>query len=189
MTDSRRIVVARLEPPETGGAPTPWSGSEVRADRAPACGKRILLVDDEDSLRACLRLMLELAGYRVTEARDGVEALKIFAVGEFDLVITDFNMPVMQGNELAVKLKLLAPSQPILMITASPRARSEPQNPVDALLNKPFLVAELHHALGKLLSPGVEPARPQFVAAPRTPAVAVAIAPEREREMAASLPG
>jgi CheY-like chemotaxis protein len=69
-------------------------------------------------------------------------------------------MPVMEGNELAVNIKLLAPFLPILMITASATARCDDENPVDALINKPFTVTDLHHALGKLLSPRPEPAQP-----------------------------
>ena len=74
-------------------------------------------------------------------------------------------MPLMKGNELAVAIKRLAPSVPILMITASARARREAGNPVDALLSKPFLVEDLHCALRKLLSPRPEPGQLRVVPA------------------------
>ena len=141
MTDNRLPISASFESPQTDVAEAPWV--EVR-------GKRILLAEDEDALRACLRMMLELEGHQVTEASDGVEALNLFSMGHFDLVITDFEMPVMKGNELAVSIKLLAPSLPILMISASAKARREAENPVDALLEKPFKVTDLSCTLRSL---------------------------------------
>ena len=152
MIENSKTVVARLEPPETGGAESPWVGRDSSAERAAVRGKRILLVDDEEALRSCLRMILELEGYQVTLAGNGAEALNLFTRGGFDLVVTDFEMPVMRGDQLAVGIKLVAPSQPILMITASARAHRDADNPVDALLTKPFSVADLHDALRKLLS-------------------------------------
>ena len=143
MIDDRHPVSENLEPLHTDSAEAPWV--EVR-------GRRILLVEDEEPLRACLRLVLEQEGHQVTEASNGAEALDLFAIGHFDLVITDLEMPVMKGNTLAVRIKQLAPSLPILMITASARARRNVDNPVDALLDKPFMATDLHCALGKLLS-------------------------------------
>jgi CheY-like chemotaxis protein len=151
MIENRNPISESLEPPHPDGAEAPWV--EVR-------GTRILLVDDEEPLRACLRLMLELEGHQVTEASNGAEALNLFNSNHFDLVITDFEMPVMKGNMLAASIKRLAPNLPILMITASPMARRNSENPVDALLDKPFNVPDLHGAVGKLLSARTEAAQP-----------------------------
>ena len=115
-------------------------------------GKRILLVDDEPSIRGCFRMMLEIDGHTVIEANNGAEALDLFARGQFDLVTTDFEMPVMKGNELAVRIKNLSPRQPILMITASERGFGDSENPVDSILNKPFGLDHLRGAIVKLLS-------------------------------------
>ena len=144
MIENSYTVSTSFEPPHTDCAEAPWV--EVR-------GKRILLVEDQEPIRACLRMMLELEGHQVTEASNGAEALNLFASGHFDLVITDFEMPVMKGNMLAVRIKRLAPSLPILMITASARARRDAENPVDALLGKPFPVTDLRSSLRILLSP------------------------------------
>jgi CheY-like chemotaxis protein len=114
-------------------------------------GKRILLVDDEPSVRGAFRMMLEFDGHSVTEAKDGAEALALFAAGKFDLVATDYEMPVMKGNELAVRIKLLAPTQPILMITGYGKELGDCMNPVDSILNKPFMMGELREAIAKLL--------------------------------------
>ena len=156
MIENNHSILEIVEPPQTGGVEVPWVGGHSSAEQAGVRGKRIVLVDDEEPLRACLRMMLEFEGHHVTEATDGASALNLFTIGEFDLVVTDFQMPVMEGNKLAVNLKLLAPSLPILMITASARARRDAENPVDALLNKPFLVADLRSALAKLFSTASE---------------------------------
>src|ERR1017187_3731373 len=115
-------------------------------------GKRILLVDDESGLREALRLLLEIDDHIVTEANNGAEALDLFTKGQFDLVATDFEMPVMKGNELAVRIKDLAPRQPVLMITAYEKELGDPENPVDSILIKPFTLDALRGAIGMLLS-------------------------------------
>jgi two-component system, cell cycle response regulator CpdR len=154
MIENSYPVLERFEPLHTDAAEAPWV--EVR-------GKRILLVEDEVTVRACLRMMLELEGHQVAEAGNGAEALTLLASGHFDLVITDFEMPVMKGNQLAIGIKRLAPSLPVLMITASVSARRDAENPVDALLNKPFMVTDLNCAITKLMSPRPEPAQPSVV--------------------------
>jgi CheY-like chemotaxis protein len=115
-------------------------------------GKRILLVDDEPGVRESFRMILELDDHTVTEASNGAEALDLFTKGQFDLVTTDFEMPVMKGNELAVRIKKLAPKQPILMITAYGRELGDSENPVDSILTKPFALDNLRGAIAKLLS-------------------------------------
>jgi len=115
-------------------------------------GKRILLVDDEPSVRRSFRMILEIDDHTVTEANDGAEALDLFTKCQFDLVTTDFEMPVMRGNELAVRIKELAPKQPILMITAYEKELGDLENPVDSILNKPFALDNLRGVIAKLLS-------------------------------------
>ena len=115
------------------------------------CAKRILLVDDEPSVRDALRMMLKFDGHSVTEAKNGAEALDLFTKGQFDLVTTDFEMPVMKGNELAVRIKQLAPKQPILMITAYGNQLGDSENPVESILNKPFTMDNLRGAIAMLL--------------------------------------
>ena len=152
MIENRNIVSENLESPNTGVAEAPWVGRELSTKQPMVRGKRILLAEDQEAVRKSLRMMLELDGHQVTEASNGAEALSLFSIGEFDLVITDFEMPVMRGNELAVSLKLFAPTLPILMITASQSAHSGVENPVDAFLDKPLTVRDLRCALAKLLS-------------------------------------
>ena len=113
-------------------------------------GKRILLVDDERLVRETVRGLLCLDEHKVVEANNGAEALRVFAQGHFDLVLTDLRMPFVEGDELAVKIRELSPQQPILMITAHPH-RPGRTNPVDAILYKPFSLGHLRLAVAKLL--------------------------------------
>lgn len=114
--------------------------------------KHILVVDDEPGVREALRLMLGVDHHTVVEAKNGAEALDLFLKDRFDLVMTDFEMPVMKGCELAVQIKRLVPSQPILMITAYWKGLGELQNPVDGVLTKPFSLADIRRAMARLLS-------------------------------------
>ena len=111
-----------------------------------------MLVDDQRSVRETINLLLRLDGHTVTEAGTGAVALDLFMQGHFDLVITDFEMPNMNGNELAAKIKQASPTQPILMITAYADRLRESDNPVDAILDKPFQIEDLRRAIAKLLS-------------------------------------
>lgn len=160
MTDNRPNVLTRFETPPTREAEVTWIESDLSSPPTAVRGLRILLAEDEEPLRACLRMMLEFAGHHVTEAANGAEGLNLFTIGEYDLVITDLEMPVMSGNCFAIGIKSLAPSLPILMISASERARRDTKNPVDALLNKPFTVDELHAALQQLFSGASQSTQP-----------------------------
>lgn len=163
MIENRHTISASFEPLPTGDAEACSVRRDLSAEQVEVRGKRILLAEDEEPLRECLRIVLEQKGHQVTEACNGAEALNLFTMGEFDLVITDFEMPVMEGDQLATGIKLSAPSLPVLMITSSDRAPRDARNPVDALLNKPFTVTDLHLAIGELLSARPEPARPSVV--------------------------
>jgi two-component system chemotaxis response regulator CheY len=81
--------------------------------------KSILTVDDSPSIRQTVRLSLGVAGYAVTEAPDGSAALALCRDTSFDVVITDLNMPVMDGIELIRNLRALPKYKfvPILMLT------------------------------------------------------------------------
>jgi CheY-like chemotaxis protein len=113
-------------------------------------GKHILLVDDQQEVRTTIKLLLALDQHTVAEARNGREALELFAHDHFDLVITDYTMPEMQGDELAANIKHLAPSQPILMLSGSAELVDGSIGPVDAFLRKPFSLVDLRQAIARL---------------------------------------
>src|SRR3954470_15546891 len=80
--------------------------------------KKILVVDDEPFVCDAVKMMLAFDGHDVQTANSGREALDLFDKGKFDLVITDFSMPSMKGDELATAIKTRSPKQPVVMITA-----------------------------------------------------------------------
>src|SRR6266404_1078111 len=114
-------------------------------------GKRILLVDDQPGVRQAIRLLLQVDDHAVTEATNGTEAFDLFSGGVFDLVITDYDMPGIQGNQLAENIKRVSASQPVIMITAFIEEVGTRHNPVDAVLGKPFSFQELRQTIALVL--------------------------------------
>lgn len=95
------------------------SSAETGESENRSAGKTILLVEDEEIIREMIRQILLTSGYEVITAENGFQALKICETGEagFDLVVTDFNMPQMNGRELAEKIKDLCGEKKILYIS------------------------------------------------------------------------
>jgi two-component system OmpR family response regulator/two-component system alkaline phosphatase synthesis response regulator PhoP len=122
------------------------------AQQAP---KRILVIDDEPFVCDAVRMMLSYDGHEVDTANGAKEALAVFEEGKYDLVITDFAMPNMKGDELAAAIKARAPRQPIVMITAYAemlQAAGNPLTGVDLIISKPFLLENLRDAISKVAS-------------------------------------
>jgi CheY-like chemotaxis protein len=119
-------------------------------EQARIFGRRMLLVEEDPSAREALHLLLRIDRYTVLEATNGREVLDLFTKERFDLVIVDYLMPEMQGNELALNIKRMTPSQPILMVTAYFEKLVDSALPVDAILSKSFGVQELRQAIGRL---------------------------------------
>ena len=109
----------------------------MEAQPEPLRGKRILLVEDERSVRDTLQRLLRCDNHTVIEANNGAEALGLFTQNRFDVVLTDYVMPFITGSELAARIKRLVPDQPILMITGY-ELRPSRHNPVERVLRKPF---------------------------------------------------
>jgi DNA-binding NarL/FixJ family response regulator len=90
---------------------------------------RIMVVDDSDLMRRSLRTLLEGQDHWKVcdEASNGQEALRKFSLGKFDIVVLDFQMPVMNGLEVARQITGRSPSTPILMVSmhASPQLADE----------------------------------------------------------------
>jgi two-component system response regulator ResD len=78
---------------------------------------KILVVDDEERIRKLLRMYLEKDGYRVEEAADGSKALEMMLATDYDLIILDLMLPIMNGIEVCIKLREIE-STPIIMLTA-----------------------------------------------------------------------
>jgi PAS domain S-box-containing protein len=128
--------------------------TEERDATAATASGRVLVVEDDEAVRAVIVRELWTHGFEVAEAGDGSEALELFRRGErFDAVITDLAMPGMDGRELSRRLAELAPALPILFISGHPdeaavRELSQSGRPV---LQKPFAAEELMARLQELL--------------------------------------
>ena len=110
----------------------------------------ILVVDDEPQVRRLACRALERAGYRVIEATDGLEALRLFSDGaRIDLLVTDIRMPHTDGIVLAAALKRRYPSLPVLFISGFPRG-SEPTP--EPFLAKPFDMRTLCERVQEMLT-------------------------------------
>ncbi len=80
--------------------------------------KKILLVDDEESIHLLYRAELEGEGYMVHSALTGIEALQKFKIVSPDLVILDINMPGMNGIEVLRRIKEIHPKMPVVLCSA-----------------------------------------------------------------------
>lgn len=118
---------------------------------------RILIVDDEEPVRALIARGLTLDGHETLTAADGAEGLELLAAenGRFDLLLTDIRMPVMDGIALALAAKRDYPALTIMLMTgyAEQRERAKSLEAIVAeVLAKPFTLAELRATVTRLLA-------------------------------------
>jgi CheY-like chemotaxis protein len=113
----------------------------------------ILSVDDEPGILALRRRILELSGYEVLNARDGLEALRIFDSHSVDLVLLDYFMPEMDGGAVASEMKRRQPDVPVIIVSASLDCVDLVRDNVDSFICKgngpELLLAEIRKFLSK----------------------------------------
>lgn len=110
---------------------------------APVHKNRILIVDDDEYVRAPLKKMLEIAGYEVDEASGGQQGLEIFQANSPDLVLTDICMPGMNGVDFIAALKEKKENVKIIAITGFDTFLESGGVDVDYVLIKPPIFREL----------------------------------------------
>ena len=118
---------------------------------------RVLIADDEDSMRTLVARAIAMDGHEIVTAHDGAEALEILteADGAFDLLLTDIQMPVMDGIALALSAARDFPQLTILLMTgfADQRERASNLNAlVHDVVTKPFSVADIRTAVADALA-------------------------------------
>ena len=118
---------------------------------------RILIADDEESMRVLVARAIALDGHEIVTAQDGAEALEILTdqEGAFDLLLTDIKMPVMDGIALALAAARDFPDVTILLMTgfADQRERASGLNAiVHDVVTKPFSVADIRTAVADALA-------------------------------------
>jgi CheY-like chemotaxis protein len=122
---------------------------------------RILIVEDDDFVRASMVSSLEALGHVVTQAPDGEAGLAEVRRGRPDLIITDYLMPGMTGTELMLRAREVLPGVPIIIATGYADMKAiEQVLGGDILLRKPFQLAELAVSVDQALR------RAEAVAAP-----------------------
>ncbi len=117
---------------------------------------KILIVDDFSTMRRIIKNLLRDLGFNNTqEADDGTTALPMLQKGDFDFVVTDWNMPGMQGIDLlkAIRVDEKLKSIPVLMVTAEAKREqiiAAAQAGVNGYVVKPFTAATLKEKLDKV---------------------------------------
>ena len=118
--------------------------------------KKILIVDDDASMRTLTRRMLSRMGIaNLAEAEGGAQALRVLEAAAVDLVICDWNMPAMSGMELFARARSLRPDVLFLMLTGRADAESQVaarQAGVAAFMVKPIAGPDLKVQIAHLLA-------------------------------------
>jgi two-component system, OmpR family, alkaline phosphatase synthesis response regulator PhoP len=115
----------------------------------------ILLVEDEENLQEALKLNLELEGYSISSAYDGIQALKMLEQEYFDLLILDVMLPELDGITVCETVKLKTPDLPILILSAKNSSADRVlglKKGADDYLTKPFNLEELLLRVNKLIN-------------------------------------
>ena len=115
--------------------------------------KRILLADDDESVRKMVARVLELANYEVLVAATGLEAVKLFRKQSPDLVLLDLRMPELGGWEVFELIHQMNAAVPVVVITAWPDQQQQArQRGIDGLMEKPLDLVRLLERIEELLS-------------------------------------
>jgi CheY-like chemotaxis protein len=120
--------------------------------------RQLLVVDDNRAVQEVLSRLLSFLGYEVTLASNGIEAGTLFLTGSYDLVITDLQMPLMNGWELSRLIKERSPNTPVMVVSgAYDETHWEKMNMpyVDAIILKPFKLKEIEGTVTRLLNSGI----------------------------------
>lgn len=112
---------------------------------------RVLCVDDDQSILSITRMALEYEGYQVLTASSGRAALREFASEAVDAVVLDYEMPGMDGGELAREIKRLNPRVPKLLYTSCPAVPTQAEDAIEGFCPKTaglsVLLSRLHMLL------------------------------------------
>ncbi len=119
---------------------------------------RILVVEDDASLRTVIRLVLEQAGYEIAEAPNGLAAFEQLGELAPDLILVDSKMPLLSGAGLIEKIRAepAHASMPVVLLTGLPGSVPASVR-ADAIVAKPFEKTDLLNVIGRLLQTEAEP--------------------------------
>ena len=114
---------------------------------------KVLVVDDNNDLRIVVSKMLSRLGYEVSSADSGENGLSIFLKNKFDVVLSDYEMPGMDGVAFACSVKNSSPRTPVVIMTGTGReiVFSRNSTSVDEVISKPFSLASIDETIKDLL--------------------------------------
>jgi CheY-like chemotaxis protein len=114
----------------------------------------ILVVDDDDGIRGLVSMLLKSAKHEIVTAANGAEAVAVYRsyAKQIDLVITDIDMPVMDGIQAILRIRMTRPDAKFICMTGNPEASCPEGIPV---LSKPFTPKTLVSAVNELLKPSM----------------------------------
>ncbi len=114
--------------------------------------ERVLVVEDNDDLRGLYKIALRTAGFQVTQASDGLTALRAIEADRPDLVVLDLHLPLISGFEVQHEMtQLRATHIPVVVVTALPPERTRSLN-VACVLHKPVMPEALVRAVVECLA-------------------------------------
>jgi two-component system alkaline phosphatase synthesis response regulator PhoP len=120
-------------------------------------GAVLLCIDDNQDVLECERAFLETLGYTVLTAPSGSKGLELASIHSVDVVIVDYFMPEMNGQESAIEMRRLKPQAPIIMLSGAVDVPEQALKLVDAFIAKDHLSSQLLPVIAQLHECGVNP--------------------------------
>jgi CheY-like chemotaxis protein len=117
----------------------------------------VLCIDDNQDVLECEKAFLESSGYTVLTASSGGKGLEMASIHSVDVVILDYFMPAMNGQQVAMEMRRLRPQAPIILLTEGLGVPEQTLNLVDALVPKDSLASQLLPTIAHLHGRGSIP--------------------------------
>jgi len=120
-----------------------------------AISRRILVAEDNKNIQHVVSMFLDFMGFEVALAGNGVEALSLFLKNSFDLVLTDLEMPIMDGWSLTHCIKERSPNTPVVLMTGADKEtvwKKVERGSVDSVIFKPFRLEDFKRTVQRALA-------------------------------------
>jgi len=130
---------------------------EIESGDSSPEGKTILLIDDEPMVTDICEMMIKRLGHKVLKAHSGFEGIEMFMANKsrIDLIISDFNMPGMNGQEVVNMLRIMGHGVKVLLSSGGMSAAAEDEviiNGFNGFLKKPYSMATLSNKIAEILN-------------------------------------